>query len=106
MGSEMCIRDSYTIEPERRPDTPQDTVWEDLPDAPQDVVRADVLDTSMGGMLEAVPSNDAPERTADTMPDDVPDATEEMCQGGKQTLRRMAHRTMIRTLQRGTCQMR
>ena len=68
--------DLYTIEPERRPDTPQDTVWEDLPDAPQDVVRADVLDTSMGGMLEAVPSNDAPERTADTMPDDVPDATE------------------------------
>ena len=68
--------DLYTIEPERRPDTPQDTVWEDLPDAPQDVVRADVLATSMGGMLEAVPSNDAPERTADTMPDDVPDATE------------------------------
>lgn len=65
-----------TMRPERVPDTPQDTVWEDLPDAPQDVVRADVLDTSMGGMLEAVPSNGAPERTADTMPDDVPDATE------------------------------
>ena len=65
-----------TMRPERVPDTPQDTVWEDLPDAPQDVVRADVLDTSMGGMLEAVPSNGAPERAADTMPDDVPDATE------------------------------
>ena len=65
-----------TMRPERVPDTPQDTVWEDLTDAPQDVVRADVLDTSMGGMLEAVPSNGAPERAADTMPDDVPDATE------------------------------
>ena len=65
-----------TMRPERMPDTPQDTVWEDLTDAPQDVVRADVLDTSMGGMLEAVPSNGAPERAADTMPDDVPDATE------------------------------
>lgn len=68
--------DLYTMEPERKPDTPQDTVWEDLTDAPQDIVRADVLDTSMGGMLEAVPSNGAPERAADTMPDDVPDATE------------------------------
>ena len=38
-----------TMRPERVPDTPQDTVWEDLTDAPQDVVRADVLDTSMGG---------------------------------------------------------
>lgn len=65
-----------TMRPERVPDTPQNTVWEDLTDAPQDVVRADVLDTSMGGMLEAVPSNGAPERAADTMPDDVPDATE------------------------------
>ena len=65
-----------TMRPERVPDTPQDTVWEGLTDAPQDVVRADVLDTSMGGMLEAVPSNGAPERAADTMPDDVPDATE------------------------------
>lgn len=65
-----------TMRPERVPDTQQDTVWEDLTDAPQDVVRADVLDTSMGGMLEAVPSNGAPERAADTMPDDVPDATE------------------------------
>lgn len=65
-----------TMRPERVPDTPQDTVWEDLTDAPQDVVRADVLDTSMDGMLEAVPSNGAPERAADTMPDDVPDATE------------------------------
>lgn len=65
-----------TMRPERVPDTPQDTVWECLSDAPQDVVRADVLDTSMGGMLEAVPSNGAPERAADTMPDDVPDATE------------------------------
>ena len=36
-----------TMRPERVPDTPQDTVWEDLTDAPQDVVRADVLDTSM-----------------------------------------------------------
>lgn len=63
-----------TMRPERVPDTPQDTVWEDLTDAPQDVVRADVLDTSMDGMLEAVPSNGAPERAADTMPDDVPDA--------------------------------
>ena len=65
-----------TMRPERVPDTPQDTVWEDLTDAPQDVVRADMLDTSMGGMLEAVPSNGAPERAADTMLDDVPDATE------------------------------
>lgn len=73
-----------TMRPERVPDTPQDTVWEDLPDAPQDVVRADVLDTSMGGMLEAVPSNVSggePERAADTMPDDVPDATEENVPG-------------------------
>lgn len=65
-----------TMRPERVPDTPQDTVWEDLTDAPQDVVRADMLDTSMDGMLEAVPSNGAPERAADTMLDDVPDATE------------------------------
>ena len=65
-----------TMRPERVPDTPQDTVWEDLTDAPQDVVRADVLDTSMGGMLEAVPSNGAPERAADTMPDDFPDTVE------------------------------
>lgn len=65
-----------TMRPEKVPDPPQDMVWEDLPDAPQDVVRADVLDTSMSGMLEAVPSNGAPERAADTMPDDVPDATE------------------------------
>ena len=70
-----------TMRPERVPDTPQDTVWKDLTDAPQDVVRADVLDTSMGGMLEAVPSNGAPERAADTMPDDVPDATEENVPG-------------------------
>lgn len=56
---------------------------ERVPDAPQDVVRADVLDTSMGGMLEAVPSNGAPERTADTMPDDVPDATEGNVPGRK-----------------------
>ena len=70
-----------TMRPERVTDTPQDTVWEDLTDAPQDVVRADVLDTSMGGMLEAVPSNGAPERAADTMPDDVPDATEENVPG-------------------------
>lgn len=34
--------DLYTMEPERKPDTPQDTVWEDLTDAPQDIVRADV----------------------------------------------------------------
>lgn len=54
---------------------------ERVPDTPQDVVRADVLDTSMGGMLEAVPSNGAPERAADTMPDDVPDATEENVPG-------------------------
>jgi len=40
-----------TMRPERVPDTPQDTVWEDLTDAPQDVVRADVLDTSMDGMF-------------------------------------------------------
>lgn len=72
-----------TMRPERVPDTPQDTVWEDLTDAPQDVVRADVLDTSMGGMLEAVPSNGAPERAADTMPDDVPDATEGNVPGRK-----------------------
>ena len=52
-----------TMRPERVPDTPQDTVWEDLTDAPQDVVRADVLDTSMDGMLEAVPSNGAPEKS-------------------------------------------
>ena len=72
-----------TMRPERVPDTPQDTVWEDLTDAPQDVVRADVLDTSMDGMLEAVPSNGAPERAADTMPDDVPDATEGNVPGRK-----------------------
>ena len=76
-ATEQAARDiPCTMRPERVPDTPQDTVWEDLTDAPQDVVRADVLDTSMGGMLEAVPSNGAPERAADTMPDDVPDATE------------------------------
>ena len=34
--------DLYTMEPERKPETPQDTVWEDLTDAPQDIVRADV----------------------------------------------------------------
>ena len=51
-----------TMRPERVPDTPQDTVWECLSDAPQNVVQADVLDTSMGGMVEAVPSNGAPER--------------------------------------------
>ena len=56
-----------TMRPERVPDTPQDTVWEDLTDAPQDVVRANVLDTSMGGMLEAVP---------DGPPGDLPDTAE------------------------------
>lgn len=65
--------DLYTIEPERRPDTPQDTVWEDLPDAPQDVVRADVLDTSMGGMVEAAPDG-PPDDDPDTAEGDVPDA--------------------------------
>ena len=59
--------DLYTMEPERRPDTPQDTVWECLSDAPQNVVQADVLDTSMGGMVEAAP---------DGPPDDLPDTVE------------------------------
>ena len=56
-----------TMRPERVPDTPQDTVWECLSDAPQNVVQADVLDTSMGGMVEAAP---------DGPPDDLPDTVE------------------------------
>lgn len=89
-----------TMRPERVPDTPQDTVWEDLPDAPQDVVRADVLDTSMGGWrlcratYQGVNRKELQTRcrTMSRPPQ------REMCQGGKQTLRRMAHWTISQTL--------
>lgn len=54
--------DLYTMEPERKPDTPQDTVWEDLTDAPQDIVRADVPNG---------PPDDLPDTVEGNMPDAV-----------------------------------
>lgn len=54
--------DLYTMEPERKPETPQDTVWEDLTDAPQDIVRADVPNG---------PPDDLPDTVEGNMPDVV-----------------------------------
>lgn len=54
--------DLYTMEPERKPKTPQDTVWEDLTDAPQDIVRADVPNG---------PPDDLPDTVEGNMPDVV-----------------------------------
>lgn len=71
-----------TMRPERVPDTPQDTVWECLSDAPQNVVQADVLDTSMGGMVEAAPDG-PPDDLPDTVEGNMPDAVGGLDSTGK-----------------------
>ena len=73
--------DLYTMEPERKPDTPQDTVWEDLTDAPQDIVRADVPngppddlpDTAEGNVPDAVGALTAWENAGDGTVQGVPE---------------------------------
>lgn len=73
--------DLYTMEPERKPDTPQDTVWEDLTDAPQDIVRADVPngppddlpDTAEGNVPDAVGALTAQEKAGNEAVQGVPE---------------------------------
>ena len=87
-----------TMRPERVPDTPQDTVWEDLTDAPQDVVRADVLTpqwTVCWRLCRATVHQKELQTRCQTM---SRTPQREMCQGGKQILCRMAHRTISQTL--------